>query len=430
MAETEQLSPWWGRAVVIYFRFRLRCPHPAHLQGLPERASSGGRVVDPAGTVVFTGDDVRRGQDVFLKHGLMDNGTIWGHGGYLGPDFGAAGPARLGGRPWPAHGTDAVFEELHGSRRRRARGRGRRSRRTAQSQPLQRRDGHAHTGCRRGAETFNGEIAVWKRYFEIPADNGGLPVRAVSDPQELHDLTAFFTWAAWSSVAERPGTDHSYTNNFPYDPPGRAIIRLVRRCYGARLASLRCWAARPSSCWPSGKFDYLGWHGMPSRPRERWSLSAAQTATLKFMAVAVLLFLGQTLIGAAGRPHYRAEPGSFYGIDLSSVFRAICCAPGICRRRSSGLQRPMSAVRFSSPSFWAATSPRGQSLGIHVLFVAIIVVAVGSLLGEWGKPDGFAAEDLVLARRSRMGISGDRPFLAILLAIGLLFWFFLVWRAV
>jgi glucose-6-phosphate 1-dehydrogenase len=44
-----------------------------------------------------------------------------------------------------------------------------------------------------------------------------LPVRAVSDPKELHDLTAFFTWAAWSSVAERPGTTHSYTNNFPYD---------------------------------------------------------------------------------------------------------------------------------------------------------------------------------------------------------------------
>src|SRR4029078_635535 len=47
-------------------------------------------VVDPAGAVVFTGDDVRRGQEVFLKHGLMDKGTICRHGGYLGPDFGAA----------------------------------------------------------------------------------------------------------------------------------------------------------------------------------------------------------------------------------------------------------------------------------------------------------------------------------------------------
>src|SRR5215471_12310568 len=47
------------------------------------------KFVDPAGAVVFTVDDVIAGQQVFLKHGLMDNGTIWGHGGYLGSDFSA-----------------------------------------------------------------------------------------------------------------------------------------------------------------------------------------------------------------------------------------------------------------------------------------------------------------------------------------------------
>ena len=46
--------------------------------------------MDPSGAVVFSGDDVRAGQEVFLKYGLMDNGSIWGHGGYLGPDFSAA----------------------------------------------------------------------------------------------------------------------------------------------------------------------------------------------------------------------------------------------------------------------------------------------------------------------------------------------------
>jgi nitric oxide reductase subunit B len=24
---------------------------------------------------------------VFLKHGLMEHGTLWGHGAYLGPDY-------------------------------------------------------------------------------------------------------------------------------------------------------------------------------------------------------------------------------------------------------------------------------------------------------------------------------------------------------
>lgn len=47
------------------------------------------RAIDPSGRTVFTAADIILGQQVFLKHGLMDNGTIWGHGAYLGPDFSA-----------------------------------------------------------------------------------------------------------------------------------------------------------------------------------------------------------------------------------------------------------------------------------------------------------------------------------------------------
>jgi nitric oxide reductase subunit B len=45
------------------------------------------KVVDPRGRVLFTGNDVRAGQKVFLHHGLMEYGSIFGHGAYLGPDF-------------------------------------------------------------------------------------------------------------------------------------------------------------------------------------------------------------------------------------------------------------------------------------------------------------------------------------------------------
>ncbi len=45
------------------------------------------QVVSQSGRVVFTGADVRAGQDVFLRNGLMEYGSIFGHGAYLGPDF-------------------------------------------------------------------------------------------------------------------------------------------------------------------------------------------------------------------------------------------------------------------------------------------------------------------------------------------------------
>jgi len=45
------------------------------------------RVVGPSGQVLFSGADVIAGQEVFLRNGLMEYGSIFGHGAYLGPDF-------------------------------------------------------------------------------------------------------------------------------------------------------------------------------------------------------------------------------------------------------------------------------------------------------------------------------------------------------
>ena len=56
------------------------------------------------------------------------------------------------------------------------------------------------------ADSFKRQIAYWTDYFVTPANNGGLTAKAVADPQELRELTAFFAWTAWASTAARPGT--------------------------------------------------------------------------------------------------------------------------------------------------------------------------------------------------------------------------------
>src|ERR1039457_2825619 len=45
------------------------------------------QVVDANGNVLFTGKDIIAGQEIFLKNGLMEYGSIFGHGAWLGPDF-------------------------------------------------------------------------------------------------------------------------------------------------------------------------------------------------------------------------------------------------------------------------------------------------------------------------------------------------------
>jgi nitric oxide reductase subunit B len=88
MSET-RLSPWWRHAVILVliggFTVLIALAAKAYKDAppIPEQ------VVDPSGRVLFTREDILGGQEVFLKYGLMENGTIWGHGAYLGPDFSA-----------------------------------------------------------------------------------------------------------------------------------------------------------------------------------------------------------------------------------------------------------------------------------------------------------------------------------------------------
>src|SRR5208283_4017417 len=80
------------------------------------------------------------------------------------------------------------------------------------------------------AASYRKQISRWTGYFSMPAGNGGLKRNYISDRTELEQLTAFFAWAAWASVANRPGKSLTYTNNFPYDPlvgntpPGDAVL--------------------------------------------------------------------------------------------------------------------------------------------------------------------------------------------------------------
>jgi nitric oxide reductase subunit B len=45
------------------------------------------RVVNEAGMEIFTGDEIMKGQEAFLTYSLMQFGSVYGHGAYLGPDF-------------------------------------------------------------------------------------------------------------------------------------------------------------------------------------------------------------------------------------------------------------------------------------------------------------------------------------------------------
>lgn len=94
--EESPLSPWWIRSVMIVMVVGLAGLITITLLAYRNAPPIPARIVDASGTSLFTGDDISNGQAVFLRYGLMNNGTIWGHGAYLGPDYSAEALHHIG----------------------------------------------------------------------------------------------------------------------------------------------------------------------------------------------------------------------------------------------------------------------------------------------------------------------------------------------
>ncbi|MBA2077393.1 cbb3-type cytochrome c oxidase subunit I [Rhodanobacter sp. PCA2] len=381
--EHAALSPWWVRSILIVMLFGMAVLIAITVLGYAKAPPIPDRVVDAQGQGLFTGDDIRGGQAVFLKYGLMDNGSVWGHGAYLGPDYAAEALHRLG-----VDVSEALARDRHGKPLA-ALDAGQLAAvqaETAVSLKTNRFDAKNNTLTLTAAEAaaWQAQIAHWTDYFRHPAGNGGLKPNLITDPGELRQFTAFVGWAAWASVANRPGFDYSYTNNFPYDPLV-GNVPIPGAFLWSALSLLALLGGIAAVLLVFGKFEYMGWISRGHRLTPAivpGQASPGQRALVKFFVVVALLFLFQTLVGGA-TAHYRADPGSFYGFALEDIF-------------PSNLMRTwhlQSAIMWIATAYVAAAlflgrslrsdEPRGMAVWAHLLFAAFIAVIAGSLLGEW-----------------------------------------------
>jgi nitric oxide reductase subunit B len=80
------ISRLWLQGVILTFVFGFAVLGYLALRIYEDHAPVPKEVVSDAGPV-FTGEDIYRGQRAFLTYGLMQYGSVYGHGAYLGPDF-------------------------------------------------------------------------------------------------------------------------------------------------------------------------------------------------------------------------------------------------------------------------------------------------------------------------------------------------------
>ncbi|MCV7203901.1 nitric-oxide reductase large subunit [Mycolicibacterium peregrinum] len=375
------------------------------------------KVVTESGQLVFTGDEITRGQELFQSRGLQEYGSIVGHGAYLGPDYTAdylrratedvATQLRDGGM---ADTHDAVVTEF------------RTNRFNPETRTLVFTD--------RQAEAFNRITQHYAEFFGENSTKHGLLPRLITDPAEIHDLTAFFAWTAWASAADRPGHNYSYTNNWPSEP----------RVDNGPTAQLIVWSTLSLIMLLGGTgimfavygrwSQKIGWHSAEApmlsfRQPGEVPLTRAQRSTIWFFAIVSLLFLAQALLGGAVQ-HYRADLSNFFGLDLAAILPY-----NLARTWHLQLALLWTAAAFLAGGifltpFISRREPRRQHWLSYGLLGAVVIVVVGSLITEALSIYGIVPSGSLFSQQWEYL---DLPRLwQILLIVGMFLWIAIIWR--
>ena len=431
--DSTPLSPRWRQAVILVMIFGFSL-----LIWITAKTYAGappipGQVVGSGGQVLFTGEEIKDGQEVFLKYGLMEHGSLWGHGAYLGPDYTAEYLHRLA-----EIGQDTLAQARYGQSYKHLReGQALEIEALLKAQVKQNRyDPGTGTLQFTDVETnaYRVQVEEWKTYFSGETAAVGLPKHFIEDPQELRRLTSYFAWAAWATVAPRPGKNYSYTNNWPFEPMVGNTPTASTYLWSA-LSLVTLLGGLGLILFVFGKFDYLGWGGAAGSKQHIqegglhvWTLTPSQRAVGLFFAVVAVLFLGQAALGGV-LAHYRVEPSGFYGFDLARLL-------------------PYNLARtwhLQLAIFWIATAwvggglflaplvggaePKGQKAGVLILLGALAIVVFGSLFGEMaGINNKLGSLWFWLGHQGSEYLDLGR-FWQLLLAAGLIFWLFLMFRA-
>jgi nitric oxide reductase subunit B len=393
-------------------------------------------VVTADGKQLFSGQDIKDGQNIWQSLGGQEIGTVWGHGAYQAPDWSADWLHKEAVFMLDQRARDvenSPFSALSDEKKASIKVNVQNELRKNTYDPTSK---NVVISAER-AEAFRSNSEYYSKLFTNDPemaklrDDYSIPVNSIKDPERMRQLSCFFFWTSWACVTQRPGEAVTYTNNWP-----------AEELVGNRpTGSLLLWTGFSVIILIAG-IGIMVWYyaRLRSKPNEnvipeifpllKESQTPSQRAILKYFWVVSALLLVQVLLGVI-TAHYGVEGQAFYGIPLSNVL-------------------PYSISRtwhVQIAIFWIATSwlatglyyapaisghePKFQRLGVNFLFIALLIIVVGSLLGQWMG----VMQKLGLITNFWFGHQGYEyvdlgRFWQIFLLIGLFIWLLLMGRAI
>jgi nitric oxide reductase subunit B len=403
------------------------------------------------GTVVSSADLIMGGQAVYLKHGLTNYGSVLGNGSYRGPDFTAQtlrlvidamrdyeAQVRYGRSFTELDATvrdavaQAVIAELETNRYDQTTG------------TLILTAGQAYA-LQCVVEHYTNWFTTGDPVASLPpglikndvGTGGGDRWIAATDP--LQQLSHYFFWTAWLSAVHRPGEIYSYTNNWPYEPDaGNNVTYGSVFASGISVALLILFLAL--IFWAFFRYR-LSMDPLPPGLKEQGALIArqgtgalaavltpSQRAVGKYLVLVILLFLLQTLLGGYLAHGFIAS--DFFGMDFQKYLPFNAARTWHLQLAIFWIATAWVATGIYLAPALSGTEAKGQRTMVNSLFAALIVVAVGSLLGEWLGIQGHLGELWWwLGTQGWEYIELGRLW-QILLAVGMSLWLVIVFRGI
>ncbi|NCD14450.1 MAG: nitric-oxide reductase large subunit, partial [Bacteroidia bacterium] len=411
-------------AVLLYYGNQIYQQAPP----VPER------VTNEEGQLLFTGQEIKDGQNIWQSIGGQEVGSVWGHGAYVAPDWTADylhREAQYLLNRWSQEEQGKAFDQLteveQAAMERRLQEFLRKNSYDEASSTLvihsQRYDAfrelYGHY-----AGLFMNDPAL----DELRADYA-IARNSIRSEERMEKMVHFFFWASWACVTERPGSDVTYTHNWPPDEQignvatsdlvlwtGFSIIMLLLGIGIMIFLQARTREEEPLK--------------PVSDPLMNQTITPSMWAVKKYFWVVNLLILAQVLLGVI-TAHYGVEGDGFYGIDIASFIPY-----SITRTWHIQIAIFWIATAWLATGLYIAPSlsgrdPKYQRLGVNVLFGALLIVVAGSLIGQW-----FGVmQRLNLVDNFWFGHQGYEyvdlgRFWQILLVVGLFLWLALMVRPI
>ena len=358
---------------------------------VPETVTRGGKAF-------LTAQNINDGRDVWRQLGGMQLGSVWGHGGYLAPDWTADFlhrealeilSARAGGDIEEVDAVErarliaALGEEIHQNTYDPADDTLRLSEERAAA--IER----VFTHYARLFSDESAEFEALREKYAIPNSPAGDGLTA----EATRDLSAFFWWTAWAAVTHRPDDSVSYTNNWPHEPlvgntPTASaflwtFVSVVMLILGIGLL---CWFFnRERDAW---KVDQEPEGGPPKEnPLDAVQPTASMRAVTKYVWLVILLIGTQITLGAI-TAHYAVEGHDFYGIPLSDYFPYALTRTWHTQLAVLWIATAWLAAGLYAAPLIAGFEPPKQHWGVNFLFAALLIAVVGAMAGQYAAVHG------------------------------------------